>query len=649
MSKTPSIRKRVNSLRAENDLANQVATPLVSAAHDATSAMKLMGAVKRPKFSVTSTQKNSSQPFYMVNMDNVKNDTLKPVPELEKEKQTLQEFYNQRSLQIVQRFCRETTAHGWGRVVRERSHVFKVVWVCLTLTAFSMNVYHVVELVNQYLRYPSEQISQVQYEQINFPSVTLCNIQPMSLTTSQAYAQNQSTLYYRWDNITLEYLAEVASSLNRSDEFETLYNRLRQPTGFFENIGHEAQEIGHQSHDFLLDCTFGLEHCDFENFTYFQSPTYYNCFTFNGGNLSKENLIARSTGPQEGLSLIMYLESDNGDFLYNGTYYTFSKTGNAAGVRVVIHPPGTRPSPIDNGFDVSPGYSSSVGVKVLQQERLGEPFGPCVDDRMKGSDRYIYATSTCLLECQQKHVVDSCSCVSSSLPIPEALTDTPFCAYCGCYDEASADHFFNNISCETDKIKEFSENENLRTACNCHPPCEETAYHTDISLSYWPLDYTQASFFKTYVLEHPDYEHLKAYQNLGPHNFNISDIIFYGLIRKNFVRLNIYLKDLVIEETVQQQSYEIQNLFSDVGGTFGLWIGMSVITWCEVLELLTNLFSRWFRKMMGWGNLNDAASSTKFSVTGQEFEAEFATFSATVYNDPAPSYDSTKFYSLNLY
>ena len=60
----------------------------------------------------------------------------------------------------------------------------------------------------------------------------------------------------------------------------------------------------------------------------------------------------------------MYIEADNADGLSNGTYYSFSNVGNAAGVRVVVHPPNSRPSPMDQGFDVPPGYSSSVGLTV---------------------------------------------------------------------------------------------------------------------------------------------------------------------------------------------------------------------------------------------------------------------------------------------
>ena len=39
------------------------------------------------------------------------------------------------------------------------------------------------------------------------------------------------------------------------------------------------------------------------------------------------------------------------------------------------------------------------------------------------------------------------------------------------------------------------------------------------------------------------------------------------------------------------------NLLADIGGQLGLWIGISVLTCCEVLELVLLLVQRMFKKM----------------------------------------------------
>ena len=434
---------------------------------------------------------------------------------------------------------------------------------------------------------------------IEFPSVSFCNIQPISSTTGLELMADPSSQLYQWDNLTRWYYDKAMEDGNLSYQEELAYNRLKQPIGYFENIGDETVTIGHQPLDFILSCTFGIRKCNWDNMTFFQSPTYFNCYTFNGGNVSRENLIARTTGPNAGLSLILYLESDNGDQLYNGTYHTLSNIGNAAGARVIVHPPNTRPSPVDQGFDIPPGFSSSVGVKVIRYERLGDPYGTCINDLMYGSDMYVYCTDTCVTLCQQRHIMDTCSCVSSLLPIPEHNESN--LKYCGSFDPTHQEYFFSNLTCEAETLQEFMQADNTSEKCGCYSPCEEHAYKTDVSYSYWPLDFTQLSFYENYVINHPEKEKLKAYKNLD--HFNKTEIIANGLIRKNFIRLNVYLKDLVIQEYVQKKSYEIQNLLGDMGGTFGLWIGMSFITWCEVLELVIRVMSRWARKATNSGEI----------------------------------------------
>ena len=505
-------------------------------------------------------------------------------------------------------FARRTTAHGWGQVANERLIVFKLFWVLLTISAYIGNGWHISLLVKQYLKYPTEQISRVQFKSIDFPSITLCNIQPMSFSTGLTLLGDETSKFFYWTNTTDAFERQHGAQYNLSDsEFEYMFNRLRQPVGYFENIGDEALEVGHKLSDFVLRCTFAGEDCFAENFTLYQSPTYFNCYTFNGGNISINKLIAKTTGPQQGLSLVLYLEVDNGDSLYNGTYHTLSNIGNAAGVRVVIHSPDSLPTPVDTGFDIPPGYSTSVGIRVEKAERLDPPYGDCRKHlELSFSDRFVYSQLGCLLLCQQRQVIDSCQCMSSLLPIPpdddsDNIYDSGGHQYhfCGFFNQSDPQYFFDNLSCEASVMNNFASDDDLQSSCNCHPPCEEKSYATDVSYAYWPLDFAQRDFFQKYVIDHStinnNNNHTKAYSNLA--HFNSTQLIQSGLIRKNFVRLNIYLKDLIVAEIIQKRTYELENLFSDMGGTFGLWIGVSILSWFEIVEFFCKLLASGARRM----------------------------------------------------
>ena len=73
------------------------------------------------------------------------------------------------SLSIAEAFCNTTTAHGWGRVHHGTTAKVKVLWLLLTTCALVVNIGHITILVEQYLDFPYEQISQVELEELPFP------------------------------------------------------------------------------------------------------------------------------------------------------------------------------------------------------------------------------------------------------------------------------------------------------------------------------------------------------------------------------------------------------------------------------------------------------------------------------------------------
>jgi hypothetical protein len=52
----------------------------------------------------------------------------------------------------------------------------------------------------------------------------------------------------------------------------------------------------------------------------------------------------------------------------------------------------------------------------------------------------------------------------------------------------------------------------------------------------------------------------------------------------------VYLEDLSVVEYRQLPAYGLADLFADIGGTLGLWMGISVLTIMELMELIIRLF-----------------------------------------------------------
>ena len=58
---------------------------------------------------------------------------------------------------------------------------------------------------------------------------------------------------------------------------------------------------------------------------------------------------------------------------------------------------------------------------------------------------------------------------------------------------------------------------------------------------------------------------------------------------KDFARLNVYFADSNVLKTEESEEYSQSQLLSDIGGQSALWVGISVLTLAEVLELLIGM------------------------------------------------------------
>ena len=60
----------------------------------------------------------------------------------------------------------------------------------------------------------------------------------------------------------------------------------------------------------------------------------------------------------------------------------------------------------------------------------------------------------------------------------------------------------------------------------------------------------------------------------------------YRIIRQNFIRLNVYFQDLAVTEHIQTPTYNLASLLSDMGIALILWLGFSMLSFMEVIELI---------------------------------------------------------------
>jgi len=214
----------------------------------------------------------------------------------------------------------------------------------------------------------------------------------------------------------------------------------------------------------------------------------------------------------------------------------------------------------NDGVLNSGSYSKTMLTKTLTQS-MPAPYGNCLNDeqirtRLANEMRrlgYNYSRKNCITFCEQEQTINQLGCYDMRLP---AIFKAPPC---------NTQAEFNNIS---NLIFDY-------TLCYNDCPFECSTY--SLSTSY--ANYPTYDFYVTQYLKNTDF-----YENM----FEATNIIFetyYDWIDGVFVAY----EDLRYTEITDQAAFEIMDIFENDGGTLGLFLGFSILSFVELLDLVHNI------------------------------------------------------------
>ncbi|XP_077866593.1 uncharacterized protein LOC100372922 [Saccoglossus kowalevskii] len=336
-------------------------------------------------------------------------------------------------------------------------------------------------------------------------------------------------------------------TFSSSPDYSDMEDVLKLST---EEIAH----LGHQFDDFILQCTFDQKSCDMNDFITIQDDKYGNCFQFNHGRNSTGRYASR-TGAKYGLKLTLFTEQ----------YEYISIYGRDSGVRVAIQPLFVPAFPEDEGVTIRPGSISSIGIRENVIHRKPHPYGNCTQnaefDSMYGND-FKYTKLACESTCLQHQILKHCHCVDTH------LIQAPRC------------HLLNRTQDVCKQLMYFFYKADL-LPCDCKQSCDEKWYEITLSQSLWPSDR---------YLKHL----LKNIHGINDKTRNIND---EKAVSSNLVRLEVYFEELNYQDVSEIPAYGRSDLLSDVGGSLGLYIGLSIITVCEFLHYISQIIKLFFRRL----------------------------------------------------
>ncbi|XP_070542005.1 acid-sensing ion channel 2-like [Ptychodera flava] len=480
-----------------------------------------------------------------------------------------------------------STVHGLPNIRRAKSVPKRIFWSVSFLTAVGLFIGFSSVLVSKYLEYDVDVGVQVNVERdLTFPAVTICNLNPLrKLLLDEGETKHlqrliEQALSFSNDNVynTTE-SANNDTGINSTDQGQGHYNHwdhidenfYRSPSSLWllnnqiqeylaDFEGLRRREIGHQIDDMLITCQWSNEQCSPRNFTHFLNSMYGNCYTFNGGN-NTSFLSTNFAGSTYGLTLELFVEQD--EYL-DGLIHS-------AGIRVTIHSQDDTPFPEDSGFNVEPGKLTSVGITMGKTERLPDPFTDCVPantSKYQTAFRSSYSVQACMKSCLLTYIADTCNCTDPRYPRPDGYDDFRHCQY----------QIFEHRMCKSTADLMYQAD---RLTCDCPPKCVTDTHAREVSSTLWPsmnsVDYV--------------YDVMKGRSSKLRMLLEEQERTGLDLFGKNVLKLEVYLRDLARQEITQSQSYTEIDLVSDIGGNLGLWIGLSVLTIMEFLELIFDMFA----------------------------------------------------------
>ncbi|XP_032824081.1 epithelial sodium channel subunit alpha-like [Petromyzon marinus] len=482
-------------------------------------------------------------------------------------------------------FCDNTTIHGTIRLVCSKRNKLKTAFWSLLFTVTVILFYYTSALVFlQYYSYTVAVTMGLMFQQSTFPAITVCSLNPYRYEVVQSSLSQLDSMtgqalqqLYGYQPPATKAAGTAAAPGIRLDTGvvlertgpDTVGFKLCNATGgdcFYQSYGSGVQAVTEwytfqyvnimsqvpsyikQSddaniEDFIFSCMFSGMPCSDSEYSRFHHPTYGNCYTFNSANSSKL-WQASKPGRDYGLSLILRTEQND--------YIPFLST--VAGARIMVHDQESPPFMEEGGFDMRPGFETSLGIRMLEATRMPDPYGNCTEDGSNVPVLNLYSSAytvqACVRSCFQLALVEACGCGYYFYPLP------PNASYCS-YNNTAWGHCYYKL------YRQFISDE-LGCVDKCAQPCTTKRFAVTPGYAAWPDSSSEKWIFN-----------LLSLQN----NYSVTTV------RNDVAKLNVYFRELNMKTISESAATNVIWLLSNIGSQWSLWFGSSVLSWLEVGEL----------------------------------------------------------------
>ena len=199
-----------------------------------------------------------------------------------------------------------TSGHGCPNLIRTKYWSVRIMWIILLFVASGASAYLVTRAIKSYLRYDvATKISTVKEIPTQFPTITICNLNPLikgkkefkkylqSIKKTQFLDEEYLASQYEFEaNNTEEYYDYYDEKAFKQNNNETTKSpldvykeiKLRFFNFVFTQLNEKTKRsLGYDLEHMLISCSFNKRECSAVDFNWHFSYEYGNCFSFNTG------------------------------------------------------------------------------------------------------------------------------------------------------------------------------------------------------------------------------------------------------------------------------------------------------------------------------------------------------------------------------
>ena len=442
-----------------------------------------------------------------------------------------------------------TSTHGIPRII-SRPFTLKIIWTAFFLTSIGVCLFILVGNFRDYFNFGvNTLVIVVPQDTIPMPVITVCNLNPLITHAAQKHiAKHYKDTY----NVTF----------TSYKEFRSLIDSGRIPNDIdwllYQSYSPDYNVTVRDSFGFTFDdqqiwCKQDFYYCE-PKFRPTYHPRYGNCIVYNSGILSNGSRLSlvEVSSEEYGLDLAIFTGIPD---IKEPYYYEPPNKGI-----VLIIDEQNAISLDQEGISLESGSYANIALTKTNSTNLPLPYNNCYNkDSMKSTNltnemrrlNMTYDRGNCFTLCFQKTIIETLGCFDMRYP-----------------------RLFNASPCNTKDLFLRIEKVQINDEdCQMECPFDCNTIIYDVSISY--ASFPNYNSFK--IINRTKYEFLSGYFPNG--SFDYLDL------QRSTVGFFIYYDPLTVTMITQTPSISFPELVSNAGGTLGVFIGISLLSFVELLEV----------------------------------------------------------------